>query len=254
LETPLDANSVFPEVRPSDVDRWDREWMHYFATENRHVHLVEHRKLAVIADLAGRSARDVFYTSLTRQRSGEPMLPLHVWAEGDDLVGKKVLEIGCGCGWLGKQLGMVSEAYVGIDYSEFALAVGRGNSPANCRYLHISERDDIAALAGQMDIMVGREFFIHQNFENASWVLRLGAFLLKPGGIVSADFYLADPKIPQGVVHPAKSPLDPVYASCAFAFRPDEIAEVARNAGLEVVASTDHLEYQRRFVRMRKLS
>lgn len=244
---------VFPQVSPSDVDRWDREWMHYFATEDRSPHLIESRKLRVIRpDLGALAEAEVFSTVLTARHDGAAMTPLRVWIKGADLVGKNVLEIGCGCGWLGKQLGLVCQSYTGIDYSQFALAVARGNSPANCSYLHISDRAEISALEGQLDTLVGREFFIHQNFENAKWVLRLGAFLLRTGGTVSADFYLPNPAIRQGVVHPARSPLDPNYASCAFAFGSDDIQEVARHAGLKVRTITDDLENQRRFATLVK--
>ena len=254
LERTVALDNVFPQVNSSDVDRWDREWMHYFATEDRIAHLVESRKLKLLrADLGELSERQVFDASLTGFKDGSgAMTALHVWVKGADLVGRRVLEIGCGCGWLGKQLGLVCEQYVGIDYSQVALAIARGNSPASCRYLHISEQQDIAALAGQMDLMVGREFFIHQNFDNARWVLGLGAFLLRPGGTISADFYMPNPKIRQGVVHGAKSPLDPKYASCAFHFQPAEIREVAGLCGLEVLDMTEDLGYQRRFVTLRK--
>lgn len=252
MERPVNGDSVFPAVRAADVDRWDREWMLYFATEDRTAHLVDSRKLSVVRDLSALSEAEVFDACLTGFADGSTMTPLHVWARGSDLVGRKVLEIGCGCGWLGKQLGLVSQQYVGIDYSEFALAVARGNSPASCRYFHISEKEEISAFAGQLDTLVGREFFIHQNYDNARWVLGLGAFLLRPGGVVIADFYLPNPAIPQGVVHPAKSPLDPNYASCAFAFQRAEIEELARACGLQVETVTDHLQYQRRFVRLVK--
>lgn len=247
-------SAVFPEVRPVDVDRWDREWMHYFATEDRTAHLVESRKLQVVRDdFAVLSERQVFDCSLTGFKDGGgTMTPLHIWVRGEDLVGRRVLEIGCGCGWLGKQLGLVCEQYVGIDYSQLALAVARGNSPATCRYLHISEQEDIAALAGKMDLMVGREFFIHQNYDNARWVLGLGGYLLKPGGKISADFYMPNPDVEQGVVHPANSPLDRQHASCAFHFQPEDIREVAGLCDLDVIAMVEDFDYQRRFVALRK--
>ncbi|WP_338101466.1 class I SAM-dependent methyltransferase [Ramlibacter rhizophilus] len=245
--------SVFPAVSPSDVARWDREWMQYFATEDPSPHLIESRKLSLVcSDLARLSQAEVYGTVLTGRSDGAAMTPLRIWVKGADLVGKRVLEIGCGCGWLGKQLGLVCESYTGIDYSQFALAVARGSSPPNCRYFHISEHEDIARLQGQLDTLVGREFFIHQNFDNASWVLGLAAFLLRSGGIVSADFYLPNPAIPQGVVHRARSPLDPTYASCAFTFEPQEIAEVASRAGLVVQSITDDPHNQRRFATLQK--
>lgn len=245
---PRSDQSIFPDVTQAEVDRWDREWMHYFATEDRYPHLAEHSELELSGSLRGKPPAAIFETSLTHYRDGRALTPLRVWIAGDALEGRKVVEIGCGCGWLGKQVGLIAESYLGIDYSELALAVARGASPPNCKYIHVSRRDRLSELGGRYDTMVGREFFIHQNFENAAWVLGMGAFLLKPGGIISADFYEPDPAIEQGVVHPARSPLDPVHASCAFRYTRAEIAELAERCGLAVQDLTDYRPHQRRFV------
>ncbi|MGF6781108.1 class I SAM-dependent methyltransferase [Paraburkholderia sp. GAS334] len=244
--------AVFPTVSVAQVDRWDREWMHYFSTESRYQHLVEYRDLELIDDLGGKTAKSIFNTTMMRTIDGSEIVPLRIWIDGNHLVGKAVVEIGCGCGWLGKQLGAISTRYVGIDYSQFALAVARGTSPSNCQYIHVSRHDELAALEGSFDTMVGREFFIHQNFENSIVVLRMGAFFLKSGGIISADFYEPNPEIEQGVIHPAKSELDPQHASCGFRFNLDEIQELAELCGLTVVDHVDYLPHQRRFVTFEK--
>ena len=54
-------------------------------------------------------------------------------------------------------------------------------------------------MAGTMDLMVGRFFFIHQNYASATWVLRLASILLGKGGSVAADFWLTNPALPHGV-------------------------------------------------------
>lgn len=245
------------EVNPERLDvliseRWDREWMHYFATEARSTYLIPHWKMRPNDDLRGLPASTVFDTVGFDENGKSCGVPLRIWAAGDDLVGKRVLEIGCGCGWLGKRIGLLGGNYLGLDYSELALAIARGVSPSNCSYAQIGDEEAIAPHAGSYDIMVGREFFIHQNFENAIWVLHLGARMLRPGATISADFYRRNPEVEQGVVHPAKSPLDPTYASCAFEFSDDDIAELAGAVGLTVVESDRHLGHQRQFVTFRK--
>lgn len=240
-----------PYVTKAEIDRWDKEWMHYFATEDRFAHLRRYEQLTLTGELRGKSAEQTFDSALVTD-DGVASGPLRIWIEGDAIIGRDVLEIGCGCAWLGKRLGLVARSYLGLDYSEFAIAVARGVSPPNCRYLHLSEREQIAARADSFDTMVGREFFIHQNFTNAVWVLKLGAFLLKPGGQISADFYLSNPEVAQGVVHPARSPLDPVYASCGFAFDERDLKDLADEAGVRLVEIVDRLDLQRRFVRFEK--
>jgi hypothetical protein len=106
--------------------------------------------------------------------------------------------------------------------------------------------------ANTIDTMVGRFFFIHQNFNNAMWVLKLLNLLLKQGGIVNADFYKANPKIPQGIVFPAKSPLSEKYPSCAFEYTESEVQELANNLGFKIIKTDFDQEMQRFFVRFEK--
>ncbi len=154
--------------------------------------------------------------------------------------------------FLGKQLGFLCQNYLGIDYSQLALSIARLVSPDNCNYIHISDTQSIMEQANTIDTMVGRFFFIHQNFNNAMWVLKLLNLLLKQGGIVNADFYKANPKIPQGIVFPAKSPLSEKYPSCAFEYTESEVQELANNLGFKIIKTDFDQEMQRFFVRFEK--
>jgi 2-polyprenyl-3-methyl-5-hydroxy-6-metoxy-1,4-benzoquinol methylase len=242
------AHEVFPVAEDHIVDKWDKEWMLYLSTEAKAPHLVRSTSLEVVADLSGMGRREVFGTMLTRFKTGAPNATLRIWARGEEIVGRSVAEIGCGAGFLGKQLGLICRSYLGLDVSQIAIAVARGNSPVTCTYLHLSEREEIFAEFGKYDTVVGREFFIHQNFDNAVWVTALAAHLMKRGGVLVADFYLPNYAVRQGVLHKARSPLDPQYASCAFIFSNDEIREVAASAGLVVQSIEDDVSDQRKFV------
>jgi 2-polyprenyl-3-methyl-5-hydroxy-6-metoxy-1,4-benzoquinol methylase len=249
---PFRPGEIFPMAPEEVVDKWDREWMTYLATEAKEPHLVRYAALDLAADIQDVDRREVFGTALTRFRNGPLNAALRIWARGDEIVGRNVAEIGCGAGFLGKQLGLICNSYIGLDVSAIAIAIARGNSPSTCTYLHLWERQDIFAEFGKYDTMVGREFFIHQNIENALWITNLGGHLLKPGGVICADFYLPNRAIAQGVLHPAKSPLDEQYASCAFIFSDSEIHEVASHSNLTVESIENDLSEQRKFVVFRK--
>jgi 2-polyprenyl-3-methyl-5-hydroxy-6-metoxy-1,4-benzoquinol methylase len=248
LLAPIDLTDPLPPVDEAIVDKWDREWMHYLATEGKRPHLIRADQLSVICDIAQMSRAEVFSACLTATKAGDPNTPLHVWALGAELVGKRVVEIGCGAGALGKQLGLIVERYLGIDASRIALAIARGSSPPNCQYFHLDEREEIRSRAGAYDTMIGREFFIHQNYENARWVLALGRLLLRQGGVICADFYRSNPQVPQGVLHPARSQLDANYASCAFVFSTDDLQSLANETEMKIASIDDDLAAQRRFV------
>lgn len=246
------AESFVPRADDAISQRWDREWMHYFATEEKSAFLRPYTKMSLNTEFRGQPASAVFDLVGFDEAGASGSAPMRIWVDGDRLVGKRVLEIGCGCGWLGKRIGMIGGTYLGLDYSEVALAIARGVSPSGCTYAHISDSAAIEPFLGTMDVLVGREFFIHQNYENATWVLKLGSSLLRSGGVISADFYRGNPDIEQGVVHPAKSPLDPEHASCAFEFSDADIQELAADVGLTVLGSERHLAHQRQFVTFAK--
>lgn len=246
------VTNPIPPVDAAIVDKWDREWMLYLSTEAKWPHLIRSVDLTVIEDVAMSGRADMFNTVLTRRADGQANAALRIWAKGEEIVGRNVAEIGCGAGFLGKQLGLVATRYLGIDVSQIAIAIARGNSPATCTYLHLSEDRHIRAEFSRYHTVVGREFFIHQNFENAALVLQLAQALLDSDGVVCADFYLPNRKIPQGVLHPARSPLDPKYASCAFLFSDQDIDDVARQSNLSVESIDDSLAEQRKFVVFRK--
>jgi SAM-dependent methyltransferase len=247
--------NFLPPITEDQVSRWDKEWMLYFATEPAGAHVLpyEHYRLNTnAAELVQLSSEAVFNLTLaTNDTNQQWNVPLHVWAPGQDLVNRSILEIGCGCGFLGKQIGLVAKSYLGFDYSRIAVAIARGVSPTNCLFFHLSDRKAIEERAGSMDSMVSREFFIHQNYDNAKWLLKLGCFLLKPSALIRADFYWPDQSVRQGIVHPAKHPLDPKYASCAFAYTDEDLTEIAKETEVEILEIEIYKPYQRKFVTFR---
>jgi len=229
------------------TEKWDQEWLNYFQTEDPRPFFFGQQQLKRLGEAHQLRPIDVYHTSLFEVEGFGALPPLCIWASSDELMAKHVLELGCGPGLLGKQLGQVAASYLGIDYSRFALQMARLTSPDNCTYLHLSELHAMMAHAGTVDTMVGRFFFIHQNYQNLMWILQLAAMLLKSDGRICADFYLANPNMPQGIVYPAHAELDARYPSCAFAYTVPEIEQAAAARGFAVDSITDQIDLQRRF-------
>jgi SAM-dependent methyltransferase len=233
------AGLEFLYVSEEDCRRWDLEWLKYFlALSYSGVYLLDYTEMPV--------------PNLERMSREEIWNALRIWAEGPMLINRRILEIGCGTGYLGKQLGRVVRFYFGLDYSRLALHMARLVSPRNCEYACMQEKESIARHVESMDTMVGREFFIHQNWNNAMKVLKLAHYLLRPGGFVCADFYLRDLRVPQGRVHPAKHHLDLRHPSCTYFFSKAEVFDLASACGFEVVDMVDRVTNQRRLVTLRK--
>jgi SAM-dependent methyltransferase len=238
-------------VSSLETKRWDKEWISYFNTENPRPFFLDCSQgmpeIEVINKIKDSTEQEILNFTIFKD------LPdLRIWARGSDLVDKYVFEIGCGPGLLGKQLGTITKHYLGLDYSQLALSIARLVSPQNCDYVHLSEKNRLLQYAESRDTLVSRFFFIHQNFDNALWVLKLANFLLKPKGIVSADFYQSNPEIPQGIVFPAKHALSKEYPSCGFQFTESEIQELAYESGFNIASMTKDSVMQRLFVRLEK--
>ena len=227
--------------------KWDQEWLNYFLTEDPRPFFFGHRVLKPSSDMHHLMPIELYHASLFEVEGFGALPPLCIWASGDALVAKHILELGCGPGLLGKQLGQIAASYLGIDYSRFALQIARLTSPDNCTYLHLSELDVMMRHAGTVDTMVGRFFFIHQNYQNLLWILQLAAMLLKPDGRICADFYLANPEMPQGIVYPAHAELDARFPSCAFTYTIPELEQAAAERGFAVESIMDQIDLQRRF-------
>jgi 2-polyprenyl-3-methyl-5-hydroxy-6-metoxy-1,4-benzoquinol methylase len=222
---------------------WDREWIAYFNSENPRPFLQPYTDLTVSVDLSGMGPRDVLAARLCPELGTD----LHIYLPGNQLCGGRVFEVGCGPGLLCKQLGLIASKVVGIDYSKLALHIARLVSPPTCSYYHTGAVRKLRSLYGTFDCMACRHFFIHQNYARAAQVLGLARKLLRPGGLVGADFYLADPVPPGAIVFPARSSLALNVPSCAYLFSEQDVHDLAGDTGFRVTETWIHLGHQRRF-------
>jgi SAM-dependent methyltransferase len=233
--------------------RWDDEWLSYWVTEKDYAYKYFINRRNLDAEEARKQLPRFRGLSEEQFFDFDPtgFNVFAIWIKGDLVPGATIAELGCGPGMLGKAVGPFCKQYIGIDYSRLALQVAKLTSPANCRYLHLSEMRSLRKLAGVCDLCVGRYFFIHQNWQNACWVLQLYRHLLKKGGRVSADFFAqAGPNSDYNnswLIRNPEDPLDEQQPSCMFSYTDDHIHRLARDCGF-TVEKIDHLpSLQRRF-------
>ena len=220
-----------------NTQRWDKEWIGYWS---RH----ESYAFKYFLDLSSKTPQDFHFPREGMSRMSAEELynfkpfkyyPLAIWVEGALVPDSTIVELGCGPGQLGKVIAHFCNQYIGIDYSKLALYVAKLVSPSQCRYLHLSQYDEIEALGSSVDICVGRFFFGHQNLRNSLWILTLFNYLLRPGGIVSADFYASSPtkKKPMVVLSP-EDELSPEYPSAVVEYTEDHIRDLAARCGFTI--------------------
>lgn len=229
------------QLRPAE---WDMQWLQDFRQWYGPMYFHHHDELGLIADLRGKQPAELYSLQLCSEQ-----LPLWTWVPGDALVGRSVLEIGCGPGLFGKQVGKIAERYLGIDQSPLAVSIARRLSPDNCTYLSVTETEAILAERGRYDTMVGRFFFIHQNFRNALWVMRLAHLLLADGGVVWADFYSSrEPDYQPRCTEEAAGR----HVTSGYMWTDDDVRRLASETGFAVETCEDRSDILRRFASLRK--
>ncbi|WP_165185991.1 class I SAM-dependent methyltransferase [Caulobacter soli] len=213
--------------------------------------MIEAKTLTQVGDLVGLDERQVFTAVLANHPLYTYAVQLRIWASADRLIGRNVVELGCGPGLLGKHIGFIVDQYLGIDVSRLALALARGGAHANCRFVHINDHEELEPCAGAYDTVVGREFFIHQNYDSARDLLGLAEYLLLSGGTVHCDFF-ARGDGEAGQVYEAHAERDAEQVSSGYSFSQSDVEDVAGEAGLEVLSQTLDTKEWRRFVVLRK--
>lgn len=229
----------------ADVARWNEEWLAYLRHEWRW-QLTPHTAYPDTPPLPP-NALDLLRLSLGAGG------PLSVHCDAEALQGRRVMELGCGCGNLGKLLGRYVESYLGCDYSTLALAVARLVSPANCHYVHLSDRAGLEPFFGRVDTVVGRFFWIHQNFKAGGFNLDFLQLFLRPGGRLYADFYWPTPGVEQGVVLEPEQPLSRTYPSATVRYTRESVDRLIAGRPFRVLREELSPEMQRRYVVLDRL-
>jgi SAM-dependent methyltransferase len=231
----------FQKRTVGDATRWDREWLRYlYLTADYHAYFYDMSGENYVLnrrpqELAAFTAEQMFRSVLLKDWA------THVWVPGCDLVGKRVLEMGCGPGFFGRIAARFAGSFVGIDMSALALHIAKVASPPNCTYVHLGDVEALRGLANSVDTALGRNFFIHHNYEDSVWILKFLRDVTVPGGTISADFYANRDRIGQPRRHLARDPLNPDHPSALYHFEPDDIESLAKEVDLDLTSVT-HLD------------
>lgn len=234
------------ECTEREVQRWNDEWLAYLRMEWP-VQLSPYTDYPDTPPLPD-PARALLNFQVRQGR------PLSLYCDRDALEGRRVMEMGCGCGNLGKLLGRYVESYLGTDYSTLALKVARLVSPPNCEYVHVADRQGLAPFFGTIDTVVGRYFWIHQNLKLGRWNLEFLELFLKPGGRLYADFYWPDPAVEQGVVFTPDHPLSRAYPSATFRYSVEDVQRLIAGRPFRILREEIVPEMQRRYVVLERLA
>lgn len=241
----------FQDKAAEQTHRWDKEWMRYFSLGKDYWFYFydmssDTYALAVGPKTIAKMSPEEFWSTKFIKN-----VPGQVWAAGEDLVGKDLLEIGCGPGMFGRISGRFAKSYTGIDVSLFALSIAKLTSPKTCRYFHLYDPKGLETLARSVDVALGRNFFIHHNYEDSLWLLRFVRDLVRPGGLIIADFF-SDAKTVDGARRlTADAELSEKHPSALFSFEDPDIYRIGKEAGLVCEKIEHHAPAQCRFVRFR---
>jgi len=152
------------------------------------------------------------------------------------LVGKKVLDIGCGGGILAESMATRGAAVTGIDLSDKALSVAKLHlleSGQKADYRKISAEELAAEMPGAFDVVTCMEMLEH--VPDPASTVRACAQMVRPGGTVFFSTINRNPKSYLYAVIGAEYVLNLLPRGThdyARFIRPAELARYCREAGL----------------------
>jgi 2-polyprenyl-6-hydroxyphenyl methylase/3-demethylubiquinone-9 3-methyltransferase len=153
------------------------------------------------------------------------------------MVGKQIIDIGCGGGILSESMAVAGATVTGIDLAEKSLQVARLHgleSGVPVTYQNISAEDMALAHPGQFDVVTCMEMLEH--VPDPGSIVRACATLVKPGGWVIFSTLNRNPKSFVFAIIGAEYILRLLPRgthSWQSFIRPSELATSARAAGLE---------------------
>lgn len=124
-----------------------------------------------------------------RLLNSDPVL----WAFAGDVAGRRVLDAGCGTGYLSRQLAARGAVVTGVDFSERMIAIAQTHSP-EIRF-RVDSCSDLRTIADeQFDLLVSN--YVLMDLPDLEGTARAFHRVLRPGGFAVLVF--SHPCFPQG--------------------------------------------------------
>jgi 2-polyprenyl-3-methyl-5-hydroxy-6-metoxy-1,4-benzoquinol methylase len=238
------AEQWFLPVSDAEIEASNSVWFHERLPREFDRLLTHHSEIPVLSNIPDdpRGMLDL--------RVGEGP-PFGLYVDAKAITGKKVMELGCGCGWFGRIISAHCVRYLGIDYSTAALKIARLASPANASYVHPRRQSSLAAHHQTVDTVVGHDLFVHHNLDGGRSLLGFIEPFIKRGGLLYATFYWPTPDSVQDDVYPALHPPTDRPLS-KFAYASSDIARLIADRPFNVVSEAMDAVRQRRFAILEK--
>jgi 2-polyprenyl-3-methyl-5-hydroxy-6-metoxy-1,4-benzoquinol methylase len=238
------------EYSAAEIEKWDREWLSYLLAEYQ-CQLASFREYPVTPPLPENPVDMINVAIINLSLGWGP--PLSIYCHREAIMGKALMELGCGAGALGKCIARYCDSYLGVDCSRIALGIAKLVSPENCTYLHVNEHKELSEYFGTIDTVVSRFFWIHQNMEMARRALTFLRYFLKPQGRIYMDFFMLCQE--KAVGHWKNtwitlSPHDPLAeaTSATYEYTLEEITTLIEEFGFKIIHHQPHGETQRRYI------
>lgn len=170
---------------------------------------------------------------------------------GSAIVGKRVVEIGCGYGELARQLLPWTSRFLGLDVSRLVISVAKsGVRSRRLRYAWLGDNDVFKDFEGTFDTIVSQNVFFHLNLRHAIGVLGRAGRLLRPGGAATLELCTIVPGSIAGVVHESTSDLDPNHPTAGYRFTDADIGRLVNASGFRVESELDLGDQGRKLLRL----
>lgn len=229
-------------AKERDTQRWNKEWLRYLG-KGWERFLAHHSAYPDTPPLPDdpRAMLDVQLAADSR---------LEIYCDREWIEGKRLLELGCGCGMLGKQVARYVATYLGVDFSTMALQIGRLVSPGNCTYVQAADLPRLEPHFGNIDTVISRHFWIHQNLAMGHANLDFYERFVRRGGRVYLDFFrLDESRMEQDLlVLPPTSRLSRSHPSATFQYTAEHLEALMAKRPFKVLKDEVHVTMQRWYV------
>lgn len=168
----------------------------------------------------------------------------------DFVIGKDVMEVGCGIGIIPVGLAHVTNSFFGFDISPLAIMIAQTLCPKNAEFHTIQTDAGILNIATSkfecFDTVLVRHVFIHIGAERVLKMLGLAKKVLKPGGIIYANFFKRGTRqYGEGEI---RKPDTIETSGAVIEYKEDDIKSMYKDHGFEIVEFAGDVEKERYFV------